>query len=215
VGANLADHPAILMDTGYHGPARTPPQLHSVATYHSTTASTAGPPDLMLWINDPDPPEDAPQYPIDILLLKPRSRGSVRLRSADRADPPRIDLPNLREASDLERLAEAYRRAHEIAADGEIRRLCADPASPATGDRAELLEVVRGDARSVPHVVGTCSMGRSPDDGAVVDGTGRVFGTEGVYVVDASIMPTVPSGFTHLPTIMIAERLSDRIAAAD
>jgi choline dehydrogenase len=215
VGANLADHPAILMDTGYHGPARTPPQLHSVATYHSTTASTAGPPDLMLWINDPDPPEDAPQYPIDILLLKPRSRGIVRLRSADPADPPRIDLPNLREASDLERIAEAYRRAYEIAADREIRRLCADPPSPATGDRAELLEVVRRGARSIPHVVGTCSMGPEPDDGAVVDGAGRVFGAERLYVIDASIMPTVPSGFTHLPTIMIAERLSERIAAAD
>jgi choline dehydrogenase-like flavoprotein len=54
-----------------------------------------------------------------------------------------------------------------------------------------------------------------PDDGAVVDEAGRVFGTAGLYVVDASIMPTVPSGFTHLPTIMIAERLSERIAAVD
>ena len=55
-------------------------------------------------------------------------------------------------------------------------------------------------------------MGISPEDGAVVDGGGRVFGTKGLYVVDASIMPTVPSGFTHLPTIMIAERLSEQIA---
>jgi choline dehydrogenase-like flavoprotein len=55
-------------------------------------------------------------------------------------------------------------------------------------------------------------MGTSPEDGAVVDGAGHVFGTEGLYVVDASIMPTVPSGFTHLPTIMIAERLSEQIA---
>ena len=56
-------------------------------------------------------------------------------------------------------------------------------------------------------------MGPSPEDGAVVDGTGRVFGADGLYVIDASIMPSVPSGFTHLPTIMIAERLSEGIAA--
>jgi len=55
-------------------------------------------------------------------------------------------------------------------------------------------------------------MGPSPSDGAVVDAAGRVFGFEGLRVVDASIMPTVPSGFTHLPTIMIAERLSEQIA---
>jgi choline dehydrogenase-like flavoprotein len=63
------------------------------------------------------------------------------------------------------------------------------------------------------HVVGTCAMGSSPEEGAVVDGGGRVFGTEGLYVVDASIMPIVPSGFTRLATIMIAERLSEQIAA--
>lgn len=56
-------------------------------------------------------------------------------------------------------------------------------------------------------------MGPSPDDGAVVDASGRAHGTEQLFVVDASIMPTVPSGFTHIPTIMIAERLSEQIAA--
>lgn len=56
-------------------------------------------------------------------------------------------------------------------------------------------------------------MGSSPDDGAVVDCRGRVHGTEQLFVVDASIMPTVPSGFTQLPTIMIAERLSEQMAA--
>ena len=212
VGENLADHPAFLLDSGYVGPAPTAPLLHSVATFHSSTASTDGPPDLMFWISDPETPDDPPQFPFDILLLKPRSRGSVRLRSADPGDPPRIDLPNLREPSDLERLAEAYRRAREIASEAPIRRLCAGPLPPEFPDRRELLLAVRAGARSIPHVVGTCAMGPSPEEGAVVDRAGRVFGTEGLYVVDASIMPTVPSGFTHLPTIMIAERLSEHIA---
>jgi choline dehydrogenase len=212
VGANLADHPAILMDWGYRGSARTTRLLDSVATFHSAGASTDGPPDLMFWVSDPEPPEDPPQFSIDVLLLKPLSKGSVRLRSAEPADPPRIDLPNLRERSDLERLAEAYRRAREIAGDPAIRRLCTEPLPPEIRDHQELLLAVRQGARSIPHVVGTCSMGPSPDDGAVVDGAGRVFDTLGLYVVDASIMPTVPSGFTHLPTIMIAERLSEQIA---
>jgi choline dehydrogenase-like flavoprotein len=56
-------------------------------------------------------------------------------------------------------------------------------------------------------------MGRRPDEGAVVDPSGRVHGTERLSVVDASIMPDVPSGFTHIPTIMLAERLSEQIAS--
>ncbi|HSS93872.1 MAG TPA: GMC family oxidoreductase, partial [Candidatus Dormibacteraeota bacterium] len=64
----------------------------------------------------------------------------------------------------------------------------------------------------LPHVFGTCAMGPSAADGAVVDASGRVHGTEGLYVIDASIMPSVPSAFTHIPTIAIAERLSDALA---
>src|SRR5439155_22395103 len=144
-------------------------------------------------------------------LLKPRSRGTVRLRSADPADPPRIDLPNLREAVDVDGLAEGFRRAQEVANRPEIRRLCAEPPSAQIAADDDLRRFVRTTVYSIPHVVGTCSMGPSPDDGAVVDALGRVHGTEQLFVVDASIMPTVPSGFTHLPTIMIAERLSEQI----
>jgi 5-(hydroxymethyl)furfural/furfural oxidase len=71
---------------------------------------------------------------------------------------------------------------------------------------------VRENAYPMPHVFGTCSMGPSAEEGAVVDESGRVYGTERLFVVDASIMPTVPSGFTHMPTIMIAERLAEKIA---
>jgi choline dehydrogenase len=213
VGANLADHPSTDLDTGFRGAARAAPLLHSAATFYSATASTNGSPDLMFWVADPGSPEDPPQLTIDILLLKPLSTGTVWLRSADPADAPRIELPNLREPSDAERLAEAYRRAREIAARPAIRRLCPDPLPPEIADEDELLSTIRRTKYSVPHVVGTCSMGPSPDDGAVVDGSGRVYGTDRLFVVDASIMPTVPSGFTHLPTIMIAERLSEQIAA--
>jgi choline dehydrogenase-like flavoprotein len=73
--------------------------------------------------------------------------------------------------------------------------------------------VIRANGYAFPHVVGTCSMGPRPDDGAVVDTSGHVHGTERLSVVDASIVPNGLSGFTHIPTVMIAERLSGEIAA--
>ena len=76
----------------------------------------------------------------------------------------------------------------------------------------ELRELIQTEAYSTPHTVGTCSMGPTPERGAVVDADGRVHGVEGLTVADASIMPDVPSGFTHLPTIMVAERLAGRVA---
>ncbi len=171
VGANLVDHPSVDIDCGYRSTTRAAPRLHSVATFHSSDVPSDKPPDLMLWVRDPDPPEDPPQITIDVVLLKPRSRGRVQLRSADPADPPRIDLPNLREPSDLERLTEGYRRGWEVASRTELRRLCADPLPPEIRDDRELGRSIRQGAYSVPHVVGTCSMGTSPTLGR--SSTGR------------------------------------------
>jgi choline dehydrogenase len=165
----------------------------------------------MLWIADPA--GDPPSFSIDVVLLKPRSRGAVQLRSADPTAAPRITLPRVHEGADVDRLAEGFRRARDVAMRPEIRRLWSHPVPPEPGSADELRGSVRANAYSVPHVVGTCAMGPSPDDGAVVDASGRVHGAEDLYVVDASIMPDIPSGFTHLSTIMIAERLAERLAA--
>ena len=165
----------------------------------------------MLWLSDPR--GDPPIFEIDVVLLRPRSRGTVRLRSADPTDPPRIELPNLRDPFDLQRLSEGYRRGLEVAGRPEVRRLCGAAISPQTRGDDELPDLIRAEAYSFPHVAGTCSMGPRPDDGAVVDPAGRVHGTERLSVVDASIVSNGPSAFTHIPTVMIAERLSDEIAA--
>lgn len=210
VGANLADHPATYVDFRYSGVSRSAPILHSIATFHSEGRSIDEAPDLMLGLSDPE--GEPPSFEISVVLLKPRSRGQVLLCSADPAEPPSIELPRLSDSSDVERLAEGYRRALEVANRPEIRRLCADAPPDAPLDADELVELIRTEAYSVPHVVGTCAMDPRPDDGGVVDASGRVHGTEGLSVVDASIMPDVPSGFTHIPTIMIAERLSEQIA---
>jgi 5-(hydroxymethyl)furfural/furfural oxidase len=82
-------------------------------------------------------------------------------------------------------------------------------------DRAALLEFVQREMSGVYHPVGTCRMGMPDDPQAVVDPTGRVIGVEGLRVVDASIMPSIPRGNTNIPTIMVAEKLSEHILAEE
>jgi choline dehydrogenase len=211
VGENLADDPGVDIECGPCRPAREAPILHLLATFHSSAASTSEAPDLMLWLSDAR--GDPPTFEIDVGLLKPRSRGRVRLASADPIEAPCIDLPGLRDPFDVERLAEGYLRGLEIASRPEIRHLCSDPRPPEPGTADDLRALIGENGYSFPHVVGTYAMGPLPDDGAVVDASGRVHGTERLSVADASIMPTPPSGFSHIPTIMIAERLSEAITS--
>jgi choline dehydrogenase len=161
---------------------------------------------MLFWLADPIGEPAA--FTIECLLMRPRARGRVTLRSASPADPPRITLPSL-DAGDVERLGEAAMRAYDVAMRPEMRALCAaarPPQDPA-GLRAWVLE----SRYSVPHVVGTCAMGASPADGAVVDANARVHGVERLRVVDASILPEPPSGFPNLITMMAAEHIATTI----
>jgi choline dehydrogenase len=162
----------------------------------------------MFWMADPS--EADPSFGMEVVLLRPRSRGEVRLRSADAADAPLIKLPDLSDPLDIERLEEGFRRAVEVANDRRVRRLCGGNTLEVPEDLGAAIRAVE---YSVPHVVGTCAMGPRPETGGVVDTSGRVHGTERLSIVDASIMPDVPSGFVHFPVIMLAERLSERIAS--
>jgi choline dehydrogenase-like flavoprotein len=207
VGANLADHPGVDLDLDVDGPGVDAP-LHTVATFHSTLASADAPPDLLFWIADP---EGTPaEFAITVVLMTPASRGAVRLRSPDPTDPPRIELPRLRDEVDVERLAEGYRRARQVAERREMRGAFRDlPPAP-----EDVPAWIRANAHSLPHVVGTCAMGLAPQGGAVVDALGHVHGVEGLTVMDASIMPEQISGFPHIPTIMMAERLAEQLGTA-
>jgi choline dehydrogenase len=117
------------------------------------------------------------------------------------------------ESADVDRLVEGYRRGPELANRPEIRSLCIKRPPSDPGDLAAMRRTVVENAYSIPHVVGTCAMGSSPADGAVVDALGRVHGVAGLAVVDASIIPEPPSGFPHIITIMVAEHMSDKLAA--
>ncbi len=212
VGSNLADHPGVELDSGWRGTGMTGPVLHTIATLRSSSADPDGAPDLMFWVSDPDGDDDG--LYLDPILLKPESRGTVRLRSSDPGDPPVISLPGIQTSRDLERLAEGYRLGIEMAAHSGIRRLASDPAPSEPRTTTELHQLLRENAYSIPHVVGTCAMGPSGEAGSVVDPDGRVHGIGGLRVIDASIIPEPPSGFPHLVTIMLAERLADRLASA-
>jgi choline dehydrogenase len=209
VGENLADHPGVDLDTGFSGEAACEVLRHTIATYRSRSQPQDGPPDLMFWVHEPS--EDDGRLYLDPILLRPESRGSVRLRSADPLDPPRITLPGLRADRDVERLMEGYELGLAIANHPSIRALASEPAPTGPSGRAELRERVARNAYSLPHVVGTCRMGPRPDAGDVVDSAGRVHGVDGLRVIDASVIPDAPSGFPHLVTIMVAEHMAQRI----
>ncbi|HEU5203056.1 MAG TPA: GMC family oxidoreductase N-terminal domain-containing protein [Candidatus Limnocylindrales bacterium] len=209
VGSNLADHPGVDFDSGWRGRGTRGPLLHSIATFRSERAARDGAPDLMIWVTDPD--ESDPGFYLDPVLLKPVARGTVRLRSAHGGDPPRITLPAIGESADLDRLADGYRRALEIAQRPEVRALSSEPPPDPPGDRAALARRIAESSYSLPHVVGTCRMGPAPEDGDVVDHLGRVHGVEALHVIDASVIPEPPSGFPHIITIMVAEQLAGRV----
>jgi choline dehydrogenase-like flavoprotein len=203
VGSNLADHPTVSVDTGWRGEAVNGATLHTLATMRSSHARADAAPDLAIWIADPA--GDEPSFEIDALLMKPDSRGSVRLRSSDPTAPPRISLPGIRAARDIDRLVEAHRICQDLANRPEIRRIASGPAPVRAASAEELRRTVVADASSVPHVVGTCRMGPGEDD--VVDELGRVHGLAALSVIDASIIPEATAGFPHLVTIMLADRL--------
>jgi choline dehydrogenase len=209
VGENLRDHPAVDFDPGWRGEAATGPELHSIATFRSRLAGPDAPPDMMFWLSDPT--GDEPAFYLDPILLKPDSRGTVRLRSRDPQAAPRIALPGVTEARDRERLAEGLERALDLGRALGLTRGDDLPAVERTA--AGLHSYVEANAYSIPHVVGTCRMGSRPDEGDVVDPSGWVHGVEGLVVADASVIPDATAGFPHIVTLMIAERIAARIAA--
>ena len=144
-------------------------------------------------------------------LLSPRSRGSLRLRSADPAEPPLIDPAYLRHPDDMTRMIEATRQARRIARTTPLVELVPGPEiapGEAVCDDAGLARSIRGRVAPYHHPVGTCAMGPDPDGPAVVDARGSVHGVDRLWVADASVMPTIPSAGTNLPTIVVAERIA-------
>ncbi|MGV3573215.1 MAG: GMC family oxidoreductase [Ramlibacter sp.] len=154
-------------------------------------------------------------YSCHVCLLRPRSRGSVRLRTADPLAAPRVDPNFLGDADDVQRLVRGFKAMRTILAQPALAGLGGRelPRSAAARDDAAIEAYVRGHADTIYHPVGTCRMGDGPD--AVVDAQLRVHGMQGLRVVDASVMPRIVGGNTNAPVVMIAEKAADLVRQAN
>ncbi len=145
-----------------------------------------------------------------VCVLRPKSRGAVGLTSANPAAPPRIDPAFLSAPEDLACLMRGARLTEALLDTPPLAPWKGTRLYPHDGSDAGLEASIRQHADTIYHPVGTCRMGR--DDLAVTDPDLRVRGMEGLRVVDASVMPSLISGNTNAPTIMIAERAAALIA---
>jgi choline dehydrogenase len=240
VGANLNDHPDLVIQhrctqpVSLHGVNRG---LRKAATGIRWFLGKSGPaasnhfeaggfirsrpgiehPDLQLTFMPlaikPGTVEDvgAHSYQVHIDLMRPKSLGRVALRSADPTAAPSIRFNYLQEPQDRDDLRQSVRLTREILAQPALAPFRGAEILPGAeiDSDAGIDAFVRQGLETCYHPVGTCRMGI--DGGAVVDAQCRVQGVTGLRVVDASVMPSIVSGNTNAPTIMIAEKVSDHI----
>jgi choline dehydrogenase len=154
---------------------------------------------------------DFPGMTLSVCQLRPESRGTITLASADPMAAPLIHANYLAEDVDRRCVVAAMRFARRLASTQPLLDYIAREVLPGKElqEDAELLQFARTHGATIFHPAGTCRMGA--DDEAVVDARLRVHGLDGLWVVDCSIMPTLVSGNTNVPAIMIGEKAADMI----
>lgn len=157
--------------------------------------------------------EKEPGMTLTVYQCRPESKGSIHARSGDPFAAPAIRANYLADPYDQRVIVDGMKIGRRIIQNRMLDKYRAFEMNP--GDKVqtddEWLDFARGNGQTTYHVIGTCKMGQDPM--AVVDDTLRVHGIAGLRVVDASIMPTVPSGNTNAAVIMIAEKGADMIRA--
>lgn len=153
-------------------------------------------------------------YTLHVTLMRPKSRGSVSLKSANASDAPLIDPKFLSDPRDMETLVQGTQIGYDIMQSHAFEPYRGKMLYPLDRNNpAQIKEYLRDHADTEYHPCSTCKMGPLSDPLAVVDSTLRVYGMQNLRVVDASIMPQLITGNTNAPTIMIAEKAVDMILA--
>lgn len=152
-------------------------------------------------------------YSCHVCLLRPRSRGTLRLASSDPQVMPLIDPAFLQDADDVARLVRGFKAMRALLQQPALAQHggVESAASREALSDVQIEQFVRGHADTIYHPVGTCRMGPDAAHGAVVDARLRVHGVDGLRVVDASVMPSVVGGNTNAPVIMMAEKAVDMV----
>ncbi len=163
-----------------------------------------------------DPLHAFPAFTASVCNLQPTARGHVRIAAADTQVAPKITTNYLSTAADRKVAADSLMLTRKIAAAPALRKYAPEEFKPGPQFRTEEeLARAAGDiGTTIFHPVGTCKMGLADDPLAVLDSQLRVRGVAGLRVVDASVMPSITSGNTNAPTIMIAEKAAGMIRAA-
>jgi choline dehydrogenase len=211
VGGNLQDH--LKLSIRWNGKTTLPPSTVTAGMFVRSQAlmeASTRAPDLQFYVGRGlDQPDRF--VTITVSLVRPHSRGDVRLRSADPLAAPIIRANYLQEANDVAALVEGVRLSRALghaAAYGPLRGDEIEPGAD-VDDRAAIIQFARRASDTIYHPAGTCRMGTGAD--AVVDAQLRVRGVEGLRVADASIMPDVVNTATNATAVMIGERAAEFI----
>jgi choline dehydrogenase len=177
-----------------------------------TASSQAHGEELDLLVAAAHPPASSPAgaaIALAVSLVRPESRGTLRLRSADPGDRPVIENNLLGTARDRSRMLEGVKLSREIGRAKAFAAVTGGELVPGDQirDDAELRRVIEEQVGCFQHATSTAPMGGDSDEWAVVDGDGAVRGVGNLRVIDASIIPEVPSVPTNLTTIMVAEHI--------
>ena len=220
VGARLLDHPGVAIfflprHAGFSSVRH--PLIQTVARISSR--ASACPNDVQIQPGSfvPLPDSELAGVTLAACIGKPRSVGRIRFPTARAADPPRLDSRLLEDPSDQDEARAALRFISRLARTRVISAL-ARPVYPRLApfdDEGNLRAALTRMTGSGYHPCGTVPMGAEDDPDAATDGRGRVRGTLGLYVADASLMPTIPSANTNLATLMIGERFGEWLRTAE
>jgi len=216
IGSNLHDH--LLVRLVFATKGTMPPPVdtgHAGITYHRSNSSLKGP-DIQIFgrMNAPNVPnvKSDEGYLTMPGLMKPKSRGTVRLASADPAAPLLVDPNYFADPADVDAYVTSVQFAMAIGNGKGFDGFRKEQISIPGAGKAQIVEYIRSSAATYFHFVGTCAMGK--EAGAPVDEALRVRGIAKLRVADASVMPVIPCCNTNAPTLALAERAAEVVLAA-